>query len=307
MSARLPVIKTHKLFINGRFPRSESGRSLPVTNARGETIAHLCRASRKDLREAVTAATSAQPGWWASTAYLRGQILYRFAEMLEGRAREFADAIAEGSPRAHPTKRAAANANRSRAQRMTPDEEVRCAVDRLVSFAGWCDKFTMILGGQNPVAGPYYNFTTPEPIGTAVVVAPDAPALLGAVTLLASALCAGNAVVLLAGETNPIPVSLLGEVCAVSDVPAGVVNILTGTRAELVKEIASHRDVGLVVGANLDAASARLLHAGTADNLKRVTIHALGPDDWNDSQRCDGPEMIEPCVEMKTIWHPSAV
>ncbi len=298
MTSRVIVTRTHKLFINGAFPRSESGRSLPVAGAKGEIIAHLCLASRKDWREAVEAAAKAQPGWWNRTAYNRGQILYRLAEMLEGRKAEFIDAL-----KSVPT-RARGKANTGA---MTAAKEVDLAIDRLVCFAGWCDKFTTILGGENPVAGPFYNFTTPEPIGVAALVAPDRPALLGLISLLAPALCAGNACVLFAGEANPIPACLLGEVCATSDVPAGVVNILTGSRPELLKEIANHRNVGLIAAAGLNGDDRRTLELGSADNLKRVTVFDWKEADYRDPDVCENPWTIEPFVDLKTIWHPSAM
>lgn len=305
MAERVPVTKTHKLFINGVFPRSESGRSLPVRGARGAVIAHLSLASRKDWRDAVEAAAKAQPGWWNRTAYNRGQILYRIAEMLESRKTEFIDALKSVPATSGAKKKSSANT--SRGGSLTPAKEVELAIDRLVCFAGWCDKFTTILGGENPVAGPFYNFTTPEPVGVAALVAPDRPALLGLISLLAPALCAGNACVLFAGEANPIPACLLGEVCATSDVPAGVVNILTGSRAELVKEIANHRNIGLIAAAGMNTNDRRTLELGSADNLKRVTVIDWKEADYRDPETCENPWTIEPFVDLKTIWHPSAM
>lgn len=304
MPDRLEVTKTYKLFIDGKFPRSESGRTLVVTDRRagavgggavGRVFAHTCRASRKDLRDAVVAARKAQPGWRGATAYLRGQILYRIAEMMEGKRAEFAEAIAV-------TRAAAKGKARSSP---SPDVEVTAAIDRLVGYAGWADKYQQVLGCNNPVAGPYYNFTVPEPTGVIAVVAPDEPSLLGLVSLLAPAICPGNTVVALASETNPIPAAILAEVIATSDVPAGVVNILTGQRDELAPVVTEHRDIDGVLAAGVSEAHHRTLREGAAENLKRVRI--LDEFDWFDAKACQSPWWIEPLVEMKTMWHPSAV
>ncbi|MHC5016625.1 MAG: aldehyde dehydrogenase family protein [Planctomycetota bacterium] len=291
----LPVLKTYKLFINGGFPRTESGRSEKsekVTGPDGTIVAHICRASRKDLRDAVEAARAAQSGWGGRAAYNRGQVLYRMAEMLEGRQGAFVEAIL------------ATDGNKS-------DEaarrEVQAAVDRLVGFAGWTDKIAPVLGGHNPVAGPYYNLTVPEPTGVVAVVAPDEPALLGLVSLLAPPLCAGNTVIVVAGVRHPLPAALWGEVCATSDVPAGVVNVLTGRREELLGPLAEHRDVNAISAANLDQDQHVTLRQGTAQNLKRVRTERLEVDAWYDPSICESPWRIEPFVEMKTIWHPSAI
>lgn len=304
MPDRLEVTKTYKLFIDGKFPRSESGRTLVVADRRtgaarrsaaGRVFAHTCRASRKDLRDAVVAARKAQPGWRGATAYLRGQILYRIAEMMEGKRAEFAEAIAVSRAVARGKARAAPS----------PDFEVTAAIDRLVGYAGWADKYQQVLGCNNPVAGPYYNFTVPEPTGVIAVIAPDEPALLGLVSLLAPAICPGNTVVALASQTNPIPAAILAEVIATSDVPAGVVNILTGQRDELATVITEHRDIDGVLAAGVSETHHRTLREGAAENLKRVRI--LGEVDWFDARACQSPWWIEPLVEMKTMWHPSAV
>ncbi len=286
------MIKTHKLFVGGAFPRSESGRSRPVEDAGGAVVAHVCRASRKDLRDAVRAARGAQPGWADRSAYNRGQILYRMAEMLEGQASVFADALVRT---AGASQRAAAR-------------EVSASVDRLVAFSGWADKFQSILGGQAPVAGPYHVFTLPEATGVCVVVCPDLPSLLGLVTLVAPPLCAGNAVVAIGSSAHPLPTSLLGEGIAASDVPPGALNLLTGDAAELAEHVAGHRDVDAVHAADLDADLARTLRRGAAEDVKRVTIRDLGAVDvWHDPGACHHPWWIEPFVEMKTIWHPAKV
>jgi acyl-CoA reductase-like NAD-dependent aldehyde dehydrogenase len=303
MPHRLDIQKTYKLFIAGQFPRSESGRSIAIEDHKGLPLAHIARASRKDLRNAVEAAHAALPRWAAATPYNRGQIMYRMAEMLEGRKSEFAGLIIAATP---PT----ASAKRKAAQ------EVEAAIDRLVCFGGWADKYAQILGCNNPVAGPYYNFTIPEPTGVVGVVAPDEPSFLGLISLLAPPLCAGNTIVALAGEQNPLPAAVLGEVCATSDLPPGVINILTGLREELIPHFASHRDINALHAAGISAPHAQLLREGMAENLKRVTLRDLvegrrrgkAPgsrtlDYFDDA--CHSPSWIEPFVEFKTIWHPS--
>jgi acyl-CoA reductase-like NAD-dependent aldehyde dehydrogenase len=306
---RTRVLKTYKLFVDGKFPRSESGRTLEVMGDDG--VVHLCRGSRKDFRDAVTAARKAQPGWAGATAFLRGQILYRAAEMLEGRRAEFAEAIKAGESgwRGKKTKKGGGK----KVADVGGDAEVSRAVDRLVHYAGWCDKVMQVLGNANPVAGPYYNFTVPQATGVVVVMPPDRPALLGLVSLLAPALCAGNAVIVVAsgegrGGWAGVVASIFGEVCQTSDLPPGVVNILTGLREELVPVIALHRDVDGVVAwqgeGGCTSTQAAELRAGAAENLKRVRI--LTTADFFDDEECEGPQWIEPLVEMKTMWHPSA-
>lgn len=286
MPDRLDVIKTYKLFIDGKFPRSESGRTIAV--AKGQ--AHVCRANRKDLRDAVTSARKALPGWKNATAYLRGQILYRMAEMLEGKRDEFAGALA-GS---------------ARKSKGAPGE-VAAAIDRLIGYAGWADKYAQVLGCNNAVAGPYYNFTSPEPTGVIAVVSPDEPALLGLISLIAPAICAGNTVVAISGDSEPalLAAAVLAEVIATSDVPGGVVNILTAQRDELVPVLASHRDIDAIVAAGVNTDQARVLREGAAENVKRVVIDEK-PDFFDDRAMLN-PWRIESVVEMKTIWHPSGV
>lgn len=311
---RLSVSKTFKLYVNGSFPRSESGRSLIVRNAAGEVLAHIAHASRKDLRDAVEAATAAQSKWASATAYNRGQVLYRMAEMLEGKRDEFAEALRGTSkrPNVKTSKPKGAKSVPSRTGGWQPadaQDEVSAAIDRLVCFAGWADKYSQVLGCNNPVAGPYYNFTVPEPTGVVGVLAPappNGPALLGLVSLLAPPLCAGNAVVAIAGESAMLPAAIFGEVCATSDVPAGVINILTGERSELIEHLAQHRAVSAISAANLSKDDATKLKLGVAENLKRVRIASIAPEQWTDHAVCEHPWTIEPFVEMKTIWHPSA-
>lgn len=292
--SRIDVLKTYKLYIDGKFPRTESGRTMELNTAGGDV--HLCKASRKDLREAVEAGRKAQPAWASATAYLRGQILYRIAEMMEGKRRELAEAIdavgAAGAPKVKGAKK-----------KLTAEAEVTLAVDRVVHYAGWADKYAQVLGCNNPVAGPFYNFTVPEPTGVVAVVCPDEAPLLGMVSLLAPVICPGNAAVVVASEKNPIPAAVFAEACATGDVPGGVVNILAAERAELVSHLASHRDLDAVVGANLSPEQAAALRKGAAENLKRVTIHDV--PNWADTKACEHPWWIENVVEMKTMWHPA--
>lgn len=286
--SRIPVLKTHKLFIRGAFPRTESGRTMELRDARGSLAAHLCRASRKDLRDAVEAAHAAQPGWQQATPYLRGQILHRLAEMLEGRKSELADAVG----------------CTSRGSRQAAAAEVTAALDRVISMAGWCDKLASVVGGQNAVAGPYYNFTVPEPVGVVAVVGGDGCPLLGFLSLVLPALAAGNAVVAIAPQRNPLPALLVAESCPSSDLPGGVLNLLTGDHAELLPHVASHRDIMGVV-ACVPASAAATLRAGAAENLKRVHL-VDQKTDWRREEPWSGAGAFEPFLEFKTIWHPAA-
>ncbi len=263
MSERLPVKKTYKLFIGGAFPRSESGRTY---EAEGQNVA---LASRKDARDAVRSARAAQPDWAAATAYNRGQVVYRLAEMLESRADELAE-LCSGR------------------------EEVEQAIDRIVWYAGWADKLSQVLGGSNAVAGPYFNFTVPEPTGVVAVLAPEEPPLLGLVTRVVPPLVGGNAVVAVASEARPLAAVELAEAIATSDVPAGVVNLLTGSAAELGPWLASHMDVNAIdlCGADGDLPELERL---AADNVKRV-VHGQA-----DTQ---SPWEIASFLELKTVWHP---
>ncbi|MFO0827748.1 MAG: aldehyde dehydrogenase family protein [Phycisphaerales bacterium] len=287
---RIPVTKTCKLLINGAFPRSESGRVLPLHDSKRRHVAAIAHSSRKDLRDAVEAASAAQPKWAAATAYNRGQVLYRMAEMMESRSGELIDAV-----------RCVDGANPRAARR-----EVEASIDRVVSFAGWTDKFAQVMGNQNPVAGPYYNFSVPEPTGVVVVVAPDRPALLGLISLAAPAICAGNAVIAIASDANPLPAVALMEIVATSDVPAGVINILTGQRGELLEHVATHREVNAVAAVVAGAAERRTLELGAAENLKRIRVATDARIDFYDDETFASPWAIEPFVEIKTIWHPSA-
>jgi len=253
------------------------------------------------LRDAVEAARAAQAKWASATAYNRGQVLYRLAEMMEGKRGELAEAISsvEGiEPRNKANLKGAS-------KKASSADQVAAAIDRIVCYAGWADKYGQVLGCNNPVAGPYYNFTVPEPTGVVAVIAPDRPSLLGLVSLIAPVICSGNAVVALASETNPIPAAIFAEACATCDLPAGVVNLLTGRRDELIPHFASHREIAAIHAAGVSHEHARTLRAGAAENLKRVLVRDSDLA-WTDNA-CESPGWIEPFVEMKTIWHPAGV
>jgi acyl-CoA reductase-like NAD-dependent aldehyde dehydrogenase len=279
---RLPVRRTAKLFIGGAFPRSESGRAYEVVASNGRALAHVARASRKDLRDAVVAARAAQPGWAAMTAYNRGQILYRVAELMEGRREQFRAELADTGA-------------------ADPAREVDAAIDRWVWYAGWADKIAQVQGGSNPVAGPYFNFTVPEATGVVGIVPPTDQPLLGLVSRLAPAIVGGNAAVVLASESGPLPAVSLGEVLATSDVPGGVVNILTGHTAELLPWLAGHMDVNAIdltgVADDLAADAERL----AAENVKRVH---RGPSGDPFAPRAQSPYEVTALMEFKTVWHP---
>lgn len=287
---RLPITKTPKVYVGGAFIRSESARVFPLRDDAGNFFANIPQCTRKDLRNAVEAAAKAGPGWAKRTAYNRGQILYRLAEMLEARAGEMTDALlvsAESSPRA-----------KSQAAR-----EVSCAVDRLIYYAGWTDKYEQLLGNVNPVAGPYFNFSVTEPMGIVGVIAPDDASLLGLISLLAPAIASGNTVVALASETRPYPAILLGEMLATSDLPGGVVNLLTGFRKELVPTFATHTHLRAIVAA-ANAEERKALALGAAESVKRVHFFKTEtPPDWfaESSQSLDA---IRHTLELKTTWHP---
>lgn len=287
MSARLDVKKTYKLYIGGKFPRSESGRYLPAKSASGEHLDNYSHASRKDFRDAVVAARAAEGGWSKATAYNRGQILYRAAEMLQNRAAELVTEIARS------TGASAAAAKR----------EVTLAIDRLVHFAGWTDKYQQVFGSVNPVASPHFNFTTPEPVGVVTVLAPDEPSLVALVSLLAPVILSGSTVIVVASEKYPLPAVTFSEILATSDLPGGVVNLLTGKRAELVPHIASHLDVNAIVDGAGDAALSAALQGGSAVNLKRYANRALAAKDWFTPKGEDAYAILD-TVEFKTAWHP---
>jgi aldehyde dehydrogenase (NAD+) len=283
---RLPITKTPKPYVGGAFIRSESGRTFPLRDARGDFFANVPQCTRKDLRNAVEAAAKAGPGWARRTAYNRGQILYRLGEMLEARHAELADTLVRFG-----TAPAAAA------------REVGAAVDRLIHYAGWADKYEQVLGNVNPVASPHFNFTVTEPMGVVGVIAPDAPSLLGLVSLVAPVIVSGNTVVAFASESSPYPALLLGEMLATSDLPGGVVNLLTGFRREVLPTFASHAHLrGL--SAAVSAEDGRTLRLGAAGSVKRVHLAAASaPRDWF-SEEAEGLEAIRAFVEFKTVWHP---
>ncbi|MGH2356486.1 MAG: aldehyde dehydrogenase family protein [Candidatus Limnocylindria bacterium] len=287
---RIGVSKTYKLYIGGQFPRTESGRSYEVVSARGELLANASRATRKDIRDAVRAARTALPGWAGKTAFNRSQILYRIAELMEGRRDQF---VAEVM--------AAEGVGRARATRL-----VDAAVDRWVWYAGWADKFTQVVGTVNPVGGPYFNFSVPEPTGVVGVVAPEASSLLGLVSRLAPVIVSGNCAVVLASQSRPLPAVTLTEVLATSDVPGGVVNLITGLRSELVGHLAGHMDVNALDAFGADPADAVAIEQTAVENVKRlVRPPAAGLErfDWL-SERAQSPYLISEFVEIKTVWHP---
>ena len=281
MSKRIDVKKTYKLFIGGAFPRTESGRTYEVKNSKGVFIANPCMASRKDLKDAVVAARAAQGSWSQATAYNRGQILYRIAEMLEGRREQFISEISEIT--GVTVKKAS--------------DEVEASIDLLVWYAGWTDKISALDGATNPVAGPYYNFTIPEALGVVGFIAPKKSALLGFIAGIAPIIASGNTVIALASESAPLPAMSLAEVIATSDVPAGVVNILTGKTAELAPWFASHMDIDGLDITGLDSKFVAEVKVSGAQNLKR--IHSF--------KDVATPGRILAFMESKTVWHPIGV
>ena len=290
---RLGVRKTYKLFIGGEFPRTESGRSYPVSNARGELLANACRGTRKDIRDAVRAARKAQPGWAAKTAYNRSQVLYRIAELMEGRRDQFVAEV-----------RAAEGVGAQRGRRL-----VDAAIDRWVWYAGWADKFPQVLGNVNPVSGPYFNFSIPEPTGVVGIIGAEDSSLLGLVSRLAPVIVSGNAAVVIASQTRPLPAITLSEVIATSDVPGGVVNVITGLRRELVGHLAAHMDVNAFDGFGLDPTVVAALEEAASENVKRFIRPpggGLNGYNWL-SSAAQSPYLIGEFVEIKTVWHPVGV
>jgi acyl-CoA reductase-like NAD-dependent aldehyde dehydrogenase len=279
--ARIDVMKTYKLFIGGKFPRSESGRVYELNDAKGNFLANPCQASRKDLRDAVTAARAAQPGWASATAYNRGQILYRIAEVMEGRSSQFVDELVaqEGLPP------------------KVAQTQVQKAIDLWVWYAGWTDKIATIAGSTNSVSGPYYNFTTPEALGVVGAFVDAKPSLLNLVAATAPIIASGNTAIIVASEKYPLSAITLSEVLATSDLPAGVVNVLTGKSAELVSWKGSHMDIDGVDGTGLSTKALGELKLAGADNLKRVhTFDELAT-----------PQRILAFMENKTVWHPIGI
>jgi acyl-CoA reductase-like NAD-dependent aldehyde dehydrogenase len=279
--SRIDMNKTYKLFIGGAFPRSESGRVYEVKGSNKKFLANPALASRKDLRDAVVAAKSAQAGWAGATAFNRGQILYRIAEIMQGRSEQFVEEIS------------ALEGVTSKVAKLQVEE----AIDTWVWYSGWCDKLSSIAGSQNQVSGPFYNFTTPESLGVVAIFAESKPSLLGAVRTLAPVLAGGNSTVLIASEAYPLPAITLGEVLATSDIPAGVVNILTGKTSELYPWVGSHMEIDGVDVAGLSKKQEEELRLVGADNLKRIARFSA----------INHPERILSFMEQKTIWHPIGI
>jgi acyl-CoA reductase-like NAD-dependent aldehyde dehydrogenase len=285
---RLAVRKTYKLYIGGAFPRSESGRSYEVTDARGQFLANAAWASRKDARDAVVAARKAFAGWSGTTAYNRGQVLYRVAEVMEGRHAQFVDEVEHGEGLSTSRARAAVDA----------------AIDRWVWYAGWTDKLASVLGGPNPVAGPYFDFSLPEPTGVVAVLAPQQSSLLGLVSVVAPVLAGGSTAVVVTSKARPLPAVTLGEVLATSDVPGGVVNILTGDAEEIGPWLAEHADVDAIDLTGAPAHQAMELERMAAGTIKRVVRPPATEPDWTADP---GLGRMTPFLETKTVWHPMGV
>ncbi|MFJ9476563.1 aldehyde dehydrogenase family protein [Streptomyces mirabilis] len=281
---RLSVFKTYKLYVGGKFPRSESGRVYEVTDSKGKWLANAPLSSRKDARDAVVAARKAFGGWSGATAYNRGQILYRVAEMLEGRKDQFVREVAD-----------AEGLSKSKAAAV-----VDAAIDRWVWYAGWTDKIAQVVGGGNPVAGPFFNLSTPEPTGVVTVLAPQESSFLGLVSVIAPVIATGNTVIVIASENSPLPALSLGEVLATSDLPGGVVNVLSGKTAEIAAPLAAHQDVNAIDLAGADDVLAKELEIAAADNLKRVVRPQAV-----DYSRTPGIERLTAFLETKTVWHPT--
>ena len=289
---RIDVRKTYKLYIGGAFPRTESGRTYLVSTPAGEPLANACRASKKDIRDAVRAARKAFEPWAARTAMNRGQVLYRVAELMEGRRDQFSAEVAAGE-----------GLSPSRAR-----DAVDRSIDRWVWYAGWADKLGQVLGNSNPVAGSYFNFTIPEPTGVVGLVAPERSSLLGLVSRLAPALVSGNTTVVIASETRPLAAVTLTEVLATSDVPGGVVNLVTGHKSELVPVLAGHVDVDAIDTWGVAPDGQVEVETAAADSVKRVARRPRGVTDerfdWADDRAAQRPEWIAAFLEMKTVWHP---
>lgn len=284
---RLDIQKTYKLYIGGKFPRTESGRYYPINNGKGKLIANMCLASRKDFRNAVVAARKAQSSWANTSALNKGQILYRIAEMLEGRKEQFvAELVVQGE-------------SEKRAQ-----IEVEISIDRLVYYAGWSDKFQQIFSAVNPVSSPHFNFSNVEPVGVVSIITPEKQSLLGLVSVMAPAIVGGNTVVILASETKPLTAISFSEVLNSSDVPGGVVNILTGKREELLSHMASHMDVNAVLFCSKDENQIKMINELASINVKRTIFYKR--DSWTNAE-CESPYFIEKMQEIKTTWHPVLV
>ena len=285
--SRINVLKTFKIFIGGKFPRTESGRYFHMKNTKGDLLANMCLSSRKDFRNAVVSARKAQESWANATTLNRGQILYRIAEMMEGRKSQFIEQLqSTGSTLS------------------TAKKEVVISIDRLIYYAGWSDKFQQIFSTVNPVASNHFNFSTLEPTGVVSIIAPNENPLLGMISLIAPTIVGGNTAVILASATNPLVAISLAEVINTSDVPAGVVNVLTGDREELLPQFASHKDVNSIIYCGNKKEELKVVEEMATENLKRVSTYRRKNWKQGNSQ---SPYFIEKCQEIKTIWHPTEV
>ncbi len=281
---RLEVLKTYKIYIGGQFPRTESGRYYTPKNKAGQALANVCLSSRKDFREAVVAARNAFGGWSAKAAFNRGQILYRIAEMLEGRKAQFIDELVKQDSTAKQA-----------------EEEVNTCIDRLIYYAGWCDKFQQVFGAVNPVASSHFNFSVPEPTGVVAIIAAQQTSLLGLVSAIAPVIAGGNTCIVLASETKPLCAVTFAEVLNSSDVSGGVVNILTGKPGELVKYFADHMDVNSIIYCENDVETKKLIKEKASLNVKRVVLYDKVK--WN-TDEAETPYFIMDTQEIKTTWHP---
>ena len=285
--SRINVLKTYKIFIGGKFPRTESGRYFHMKNTKGDLLANMCLSSRKDFRNAVVSARKAQESWANATTLNRGQILYRIAEMMEGRKSQFIEQLqSTGSTLS------------------TAKKEVVISIDRLIYYAGWSDKFQQIFSTVNPVASNHFNFSTLEPTGVVSIIAPNETPLLGMISLIAPTIVGGNTAVILASATNPLVAISLAEVINTSDVPAGVVNVLTGDREELLPQFASHKDVNSIIYCGNKKEELKVVEEMATENLKRVSTYRR--KNWK-QRNSQSPYFIEKCQEIKTIWHPTEV
>ena len=284
---RLGINKTYKLYIGGKFPRTESGRYYSVNNAKGKLIANMCLSSRKDFRNAVVAARKAQSSWANTTALNKGQILYRIAEMLEGRKDQFIRELVELGE-----------------IEIKAKTEVEMAIDRLVYYAGWSDKFQQLFSSVNPVSSSYFNFSNVEPVGVVAIIAPENQSLLGLISVVAPAIVSGNTVIVLASTTKPLTSISFAEVLNSSDIPAGVVNILTGQKEELISHMASHMDVNAIIYCGKENDYIRTISKLASNNVKRTVFYKK--KDWA-NERCQSPYFIEKTLEVKTTWHPTSV
>jgi acyl-CoA reductase-like NAD-dependent aldehyde dehydrogenase len=282
--ARLPILKTYKIYIGGKFPRTESGRFYPATNAKGETLANVCLSSRKDFRDAVVAARAAFGAWSAKPAFNRGQILYRIAEMLEGRKAQFVEELQLQS-----------------LSRTAAENEVNTCIDRIIYYAGWCDKFQPLFGTVNPVASSHFNFSVPEPMGVVAAIAPQQTGLLGLVSLIAPVIAGGNSIIILGSYHKPLCAVTFAEVVHASDVPSGVINIITGNPTELVPYFADHMDVNAVLYCEPNKEDKKSISEKSAFNMKRVRFYDAVK--WS-TDTAQSPYLIMDTQEIKTTWHP---